>query len=219
MARFPVKHHGRHNKSPKPIILIVAEGRNVTETLYFKQFQKQHSDYNIKLLMPGSSTDPKGMLNKLETFWRENEMSLEAGDYGFVVLDLDCNDKKGELIEKLDKSSRLAKFIVSNPCFEVWYLLHFKYTTHIYTDGNDVISDLRNYIPGYEKNIDVNENLSDKTDTAITNAYRIKKHFEDLGYKWPSKDCNPRTDIHEVITTIRNIESNQSNQSGKPVSE
>jgi len=64
MARFPVKHHGKHNKSPKPIILIVAEGHNVTETLYFKQFQKQHADYNIKLLMPGSSTDPKGMLSK-----------------------------------------------------------------------------------------------------------------------------------------------------------
>ena len=86
MARkFSVKQRNTRTKTPKPLILLVAEGRNVTETLYFKQFQKQHAAYNIKILTPGSVTDPEGMLKKLERFWQKNEMDAEKGDLVFAT--------------------------------------------------------------------------------------------------------------------------------------
>ena len=193
-------------KPQKPLILIVAEGHNVTESQYFRQFQNQHAGYNIKVLIPGSATDPEGMLEKLERFWQINEMDLMKGDRGFVVLDLDCDDSKGRLIEKLDQGSKIAKFIVSNPCFEVWFLLHYKYTTHVYKDSAEVIKDLQNYITTYDKTLDVSRILSDRTETAVQNALKLKSYFQNNGCRWPSNDCNPGTDVPIVIDLIRKLE-------------
>lgn len=207
MARvFSTKKRNSQIRKPKPLVLIIAEGRNVTETLYFKQFQKQHANYNIRIIMPGSFTDPAGMHRKLEEYWDHKGLSAENGDLGFVVLDLDCNDDKGKLIEKLENNAKNTRFIVSNPCFEVWYLLHFRYSTHIFTNGNEVVRELKNHIAAYEKNMDVSEILEDKMDTALVNAERLTAYFEEMGYKWPSNECNPRTDVPVLIDTIRKLD-------------
>ncbi len=206
MARnFSVKPRNTGRRAPKPILLLVAEGHNVTETLYFKQFQKQHALYNIKIITPGSVTDPEGMLEKLEKYWLRNELDFMKGDRGFVVLDLDCDDKKAKLIEKLEASSKIAQFVVSNPCFEIWFLLHYKYTTHVYLSGAEVIRDLRNYIADYEKNKDISKLLSDKTETAFQNAIKLTRHYDKLGYKWPSNKGNPRTDVPVIINAIKEL--------------
>ena len=206
MARkFSVKQRNTGSRKPKPLIILVAEGRNVTETLYFRQFQRQHAAYNIKVLTPGSITDPEGMLKKIEGFWHKNEMDQDKGDLGFIVLDLDCDEEKANLIKKLEAGSKIAQFIVSNPCFEIWYILHFKYTTHVYASGAEVIRDLKNYINNYEKNRDVSGALSDKMETAIENAKRLEGYFEELGYKWPSVEGNPRTDVPLIIKSIREL--------------
>ena len=200
---FSFKKRNSRKRKPKPLVLIVAEGRNVTETQYFQQFQKQHANFNIKVLSPGSKTDPQGMKKKLERYWKQNDMSPAKGDLGFIVLDLDCDDKKGNLIEKLKAHSEFVRFIVSNPCFEVWFLLHFKFTTHVYANGEEVIEDLRAFIADYEKTKDVAGTLADKTDVALDNAKQLVKAFDELGYKWPSNQCNPRTDVPEIINSIR----------------
>lgn len=203
--KFSSRPRNTKSRVPRPVILIVAEGRNVTETQYFKQFQKQHAVYSIKLITPGSVTDPKKMLEKLQYFWERNEMDTLKGDLGFVVLDLDCDDRKGKVIEKLAKASKIARFIVSNPCFEVWFLLHYKYTTHVYLNSEEVIRDLRNYISDYEKNMDVFGKLSDKTEIALQNALKLERHFDELGYKWPSNEGNPRTDVSHIIERVKEL--------------
>ena len=206
MARnFSIKPRNTGRRTPKPVLLLVAEGRNVTETLYFRQFQKQYASYNIKIITPGSVTDPEGMLEKLEIYWSRNEMDFMKGDRGFVVLDLDCDDRKAKLIEKLEASSKVAQFVVSNPCFEVWFLLHYKYTTHVYLSGAEVIRDLRSFIADYEKNKDISELLSDKTEIAFQNAVKLARHYDELGYKWPSSKGNPRTDVPVIISAIKEL--------------
>ena len=206
MARsFPVKKRDTFVKIPKPLLLLIVEGRNVTETQYFRQFQRQHSAFNIKILTPGSATDPDNMLETLEHYWKQYDMSYARGDRGFVVLDLDCNEKKARLIEKLESGSKIARFIVSNPCFEVWFILHYRYSTHVYTDGNEVIKDLKKYIPEYQKNTDVAEMLSGMLDVAMENARKLGEYYEEMGYHWPSNDCNPRTDVPEIIYEIKRM--------------
>ena len=206
MARsFPVKKRDTFVKIPKPLLLLIVEGRNVTETQYFRQFQRQHSAFNIKILTPGSATDPDNMLETLEHYWKQYDMSYARGDRGFVVLDLDCNEKKAHLIEKLESGSKIVRFIVSNPCFEVWFILHYRYSTHVYTDGNEVIKDLKKYIPEYQKNTDVAEMLSGMLDVAMENARKLVEYYEEMGYHWPSNDCNPRTDVPEIIYEIKRM--------------
>ncbi len=171
--KFTTKKRGTAMIPTNPIIVLIVEGRNVTETLYFRQFNKPHVGYIIRVLASGSSTDPEGMLEKLDRFWIENELNTDKGDRGFVVLDLDCDDRKGQLIRKLEKDSKIAHFVVSNPCFEVWYLLHFQYTTHAFSNSTELIRELRRFISDYEKNRDVSEILSSHTDAAFENAKKL----------------------------------------------
>ena len=123
-----------------------------------------------------------------------------------VVLDLDCDDRKGKLIEKLEAGTKVAHFIVSNPCFEVWYLLHYRYTTHAFSNSTEVIKELRNYIASYEKNRDISKLLSDRIETAYQNALKLENYFQQNGYSWPSNESNPRTDMPAVIEAIWNCE-------------
>ena len=202
MRSFSKKKRGSENRRRKPVILIIAEGRNVTESLYFKSFQEQRSDFNIKILRPGHVTDPNGMLQKLLGYWEQYEMDGDNGDKAFIVLDLDCNSEKGKQIRKLECKSNAAQFIVSNPCFEVWFLLHFRYSAKSYRIGNQAVQELRNYIPKYEKNLDVAPLLADKLDTAMNNAAKLTKYYADN--VWPSDSCNPRTDVPIIIDAIFN---------------
>ncbi|MBR4766736.1 MAG: RloB domain-containing protein [Clostridia bacterium] len=201
--QFSSKKRNSRVKTPKPLIVIIAEGKNVTETNYFKSFQNQYASYNIKLLSVGHETDPKNMLERLEDYWQKQELNTENGDMAFVVLDLDCDEKKANLIKRLASKSFNSRFIVSNPCFEVWFLLHYKYSTHSYLTGSELINDLKTFIPDYDKTMDVSELLYDNIDAAISNAYKLKDHYETLGSKWPSNDCNPRTDVPVIIEYIK----------------
>lgn len=206
MARhFSIKKRGAEKLPTNPVIVLIVEGRNMTETLYFRQFNKPHTGYSIKVLASGSSTDPEGMLTNLDRFWFANELDPNKGDRGFIVLDLDCDDRKGRLIKKLEKESEIAHFVVSNPCFEVWFLLHFRYTTHAFS-SSEIIRELRRFISDYEKNRDISELLAEQADTAYENAKKLVRYFDENQASWPSNECNPRTDVPDILEVIRALE-------------
>ena len=208
MARkFSTKNRRVEKIPTNPVIVLIVEWRNVTETLYFRQFNKPHMGYSIRVLASGSSTDPEGMLANLDRFWLENELNSDRGDRGFIVLDLDCDDRKGRLIKKLEKESEIAHFVVSNPCFEVWFLLHFRFTTHAFAGTAEIIRELRRYIMDYEKNRDVSGILAGRTDTAYENAKKLVRYFEENGALWPSNECNPRTDVPDIMELLRTLEA------------
>lgn len=142
------------------------------------------------------------MKEKIEKFWKENDMDEEKGDLAFIVLDLDCDAEKAKILKKLSVQSTISKFIVSNPCFEIWFLLHFRYSTKGYYSSAEVIRDLRTFIPNYEKNTEVNSIIEESIEDAYKNAKMLEKHFDELGYDRPSEGCNPRTDMPEVIRAL-----------------
>lgn len=203
MARsFSRKKRNTITRRQKPLILIIAEGRNVTESQYFRHFQEQHADYNIKALIPGHVTDPSGLQKAILHYWNQYGMDKEKGDVAFIVLDLDCDSEKGKLIRKLEKENGNARFVVSNPCFEVWFLLHYRYSTRPYYTSADVIKDLRKYVPDYEKNTDIAVLIANDIEIAMKNAEKLRHHFLNMGAEWPSAACNPCTDVPIIIDVI-----------------
>ena len=164
--------------------------------------REQHADYNIKILIPGHITDPSGMQKTILRYWDQYGMDEEKGDVAFIVLDLDCNSEKGRLIRKLEKENDNARFVVSNPCFEVWFLLHYRYSTRPYYTSADVIKDLRKYVPDYEKNTDIAVLIANDIEIAMKNAEKLRHHFLDMGAEWPSAACNPCTDVPIIIDVI-----------------
>ena len=199
--QIDIKKRGKVQRKDKSVFLIITEGKNRTETLYLSHFQEQGKSYNIHFVKAGSNTDAESLYNTLLMKWNEKELSEEKGDKGFIVLDIDNDEHKAQMVQKLIQDKKPAlEFIVSNPMFEVWFRMHFDYTTKYYSDGDAVIKDLRKYIVNYEKNVDCFESLRDLLDKARTNAARLEDHHSDK--PWPSEECNPRTDMGKLMNYL-----------------
>ena len=208
MRKDFIKKRNTAKRREKPVYLLVVEGWNVTESNYFQGFQCQESNVNIKILRPNSVTDPKKMLSELRKKQKSLQLNLKKGDKLFLIADLDCDEEKAKTIRELMDKNKDVDFIISNPCFEIWFLLHFIYSTKSYNDGKQLIKELRKHIPDYEKCTDVLDILSDKTEVAIKNAEKLEKYFESIGAQWPGEECNPRTDVNRIVGKIKNNKNN-----------
>ena len=197
-----IKKRGTSRRKLKPVYLIIAEGKNKTEVLYLSHFQDQEKSYSIRFVKAGYKTDADSLYNALIDKWKKLDLSAKNGDLGFVILDTDNDPLKAQKISALaqNNTNTEVSFVVSNPTFEVWLLMHFKYTTKQYKDGNTVIKELRRYLPNYEKNRDCFEDCKDKIKEAVKNSITIAEYYADN--EWPSIECNPRTDMGYLIECL-----------------
>ena len=194
-----LKKRGRQTRIVKPVYLIIAEGKNKTEVLYLSHFRDQSKEYSIQFVKAGYNTDSISLYKTIVEKWDELDLSSDNGDKAFIVLDIDDDLNKAKKVAELIKSNKnpAISFIVSNPAFEIWFLLHFKYTTKHYVDAEAVIKDLKKFIPTYEKNRDCYMECIDKIQEALENVEKLGKYYEEM--VWPSVDCNPRTDMGDLI--------------------
>lgn len=174
---FQKKKRNDVKRKRKHVMLITAEGRNKTEKQYFNSFQDQHGKYSIRFAT-GLETDPVGMLKAMEKAWKKNELSEKDGDKTYIVLDMDCKPEKIQLVKELQKKSKNIQFIVSNPCIEVWFILHFIYTTHQFKDSKEPKKELAKYIPGYEESMDISAILRPMLNDAEKHLEQLKGYYE-----------------------------------------
>ena len=199
---FQKKKRNDVRRTRKPVMLIAAEGRNKTEKQYFSSFQDQHGNYSIRFAT-GLETDPVGMLKAMEKAWKKNELSEKDGDKAYIVLDMDCKPEKIQLVKELKKKSKNIRFIVSNPCIEVWFILHYIYTTHQFKDSKEPKKELAKYIPAYEESMDISAIIRPMLNDAKKHLEQLKGYYENLGVAWGDAECNPMTDIDEVLKELK----------------
>lgn len=204
MAERNFKKKKRNNvqRHRKPVMLITGEGKNKTEQLYFSSFNEQHGNYVIRFVKTGLDTDPSRMLRFMKKAWTANGLNTKNGDKAYIVLDLDCDPQKIQKIKSLQKSSKNIKFILSNPCIEVWFILHFKYTTHPFEDSKDPKKELAKYIPGYKENMDISEKIRPYLEKAGENIKKLTEHFNSINIKWGDVDCNPMTEVDTILKEL-----------------
>lgn len=133
----------------KKSIAIIGEGE--TEWWYFDTLRVARR-YKFKLApdFPQHSDIPH--IAKLAEEYVKRET-----DYVVCLIDMDrllnlpAEMKKYQQLKK--KSSLNVIWIETNPCTEFWFLLHFmpQLSTKHYASCDDVLPDLRRYMPGYEK--------------------------------------------------------------------
>ena len=198
---FQKKKRNDVKRKRKPVMLITAEGRNKTEKQYFTSFQDQHGKYSIRFAT-GLETDPVGMLKAMEKAWKKNELSEKDGDKAYIVLDMDCKPEKIQLVKELQKKSKNIRFIVSNPCIEVWFIFHFIYTTRQFKDSKEPKKELAKYIPEYEESMDISAILRPMIEDAKKHLEQLKGYYETLGIAWGDAECNPMTDVVEVLEEL-----------------
>lgn len=163
---------------------------------------------NIKLmLLKGNNTDPEGVIHDLLKTAKQEELDLKQGDILACFIDVDF--KKGREKElraaiKLARQNNVSLYL-SNPCFEVWYLLHFRYSTKPYCSNDEAIRDLNSYISDYSKSKDVFELIVGNSKQAIENSKKLEDYHLSNGTIDRIKKI-PYTDVYKIVEILLNTE-------------
>ncbi len=200
-------YHHRSAKSGrrkrKRIILIADEGRNKTESNYLKSFDDV--SFTLKFVHD-NSTDPVNLMNSLINTAKEMDLSEEYEDKAFCLVDADVNPQKDRQISQADKiaeSSKIASLIVSNPCFEIWFLCHHGCSSHQYYSSDEVVSALKKIYPDYNKNDDrMYSRTIDKIQDAIENSKQLEQEARSSGKTIHTYQFQPSTEVYKVVVEL-----------------
>lgn len=196
------KKRGKVSRKAKKIILIGAEGKNQTERKYFKAFNQVQSEYKI-MAGKGNNTDPVGVVEDLLKSAKQEELDLKDGDILACFIDVDFKNGRDQELRaamKLARQNNISVFL-SNPCFEIWYLLHFRYSTKLYGSNEEVIKELGCYISDYSKSKDVYNLIENKIDQALLNTKRLESYHLENGTNDRLKKL-PSTEAYKLIEMI-----------------
>ncbi len=191
-----------HNRKSKRVVLVAYEGENKTEKNYFDNFLGRDKNYIIKSV-PGNETDPINLVKQTIKKVKDLELDLSLDDKAFCIFDTDTKLEKNVQIEAAIKMSKKNNIIpiVSSPCVELWFLLHYEYTTAI-VSSNEVIERLKRYYPKYEKNCNIYPDIKDKTNKAIDNSKKLEKYQKQNNRKLQTVEANPYTEIYKIVEEL-----------------
>ena len=147
----------------------------------------------------------------------EYEGILQDSDYAACLVDSDFDVQKDAQLQAADKLIEQARnkkhqnvhLIQSAPCFEIWYICHFAYTTRNYAKTADVLEELERYIPGYKKGQEqvFLQRLSGNLQKAIRNAKRLEKYCEENRRRPHRVEFMPSTEVYKIFEDFVRMES------------
>ncbi len=180
--------------------VIVCEGTE-TERIYFIKYRTRYD--NLEVILPDSRcTDPKGLVKFCQKSIESYYLDLKNGDVIWCVFDWDNN--KQEAIFTAFRKAKKVKLCLSNPSYELWYLLHF--VDRFSKLNNDELKEkLERHIPNYDKSKNYFELLESKRESAINRAKRLNEMHEKNGTDLKSIDSNPSTQVFKIVEELLSI--------------
>jgi hypothetical protein len=187
-------------RDPKPCILVVCEGR-ATEPEYFKGFAKACRNPRVTVRIAPEHGVPRTIVeaardrkdeaeNRAE---RENDDNL-AYDSVWGVFDIDDHPNVGEA-KKMARDNNIS-LAISNPCFELWLLLHFRESPGM-QHRDKIREKLKRHLPDYDKHIDY-ASCCEGHGQAATRARRMDEDAERAG----EPHRNPTTGVYKLTESI-----------------
>jgi hypothetical protein len=185
------------------VVLVVCEGSK-TEPNYLQglRIARRLSSVNIRIVPPPGG-DPLTIVN-----FAIRQLQADAEyDRGYCVFDRDQHATFDQAIRRVARSElgrqgRLMA-IPSTPCFEVWILLHYLYSTSAYVAAGGisacdrVIRDVRQHFPMYAKGRrTVFAELAVRLNQAVIHAHQLEHHNAATG------TVNPATSMHQLVNYL-----------------
>lgn len=192
----------RKIRKPKNKILIAVEGNNKTEKIYFSNFDDGRKSYSISFAK-GNYTDPLNLVLMLIDEIKKIGMDLSDGDKAYCVFDTDMDLNKNFIIcdaKKLASRNKI-EIISSTPSIELWFLLHYEWTTSSMTN-KALMNRLKKYYPNYSKSLDIYHDISNNTKEAISRAKRLEEYQLANGKIIGTVEANPNTEIYKIVETL-----------------
>lgn len=198
-------------KKPRALILIVCEDGK-SSPAYFKDIRHRLklTTADVEVYGDECGSAPICVVQFAIEQTKAKKNDGRPPDRVFCVVDVDGHttlNKARQRAEDFNKARKLAEdsridYIVSCPCFERWYLLHFEPGDRPYNTCDPLLKHLKRHISTYEKGtFAAFDELWQRVDTAIKNARRLRESRE----KDPERSAY--TDVDLVVEALRHVAS------------
>ena len=202
-------------RAQRAVVIIALEdeksSRDYFEALFRELLDAGKIARSSFILVPHEHTDPVGVFRDLKTF-RHFGMTYKDYEYRWIVIDRDKERAPGEghSLESFNEALRLAaadncriNVAWANPCFEIWYLLHFHYHCTGIERGKPLEDKLSHCLGSNYNKSDKSmyERLKDLQPTAIRHALNLENESKDI----PLADRNPGTTVHTLVQILNNL--------------
>ena len=184
----------------KPLIVICSEGgKKSSEYYYFRN----HTNRDLRIqFSTGNSTDPKGMLEDLLKYIRNEDIASEDNCRIFLVLDTDLDERRISEIKEIEQEciDNNIEIVTSAPTFEIWYVMHYRNNRLKFQTSKEVNRELQNLNGTYTESMDMYKIIKDSTDNARSTAQSLEQQI--IRNKEDLLSSNPHTSIYKILDAI-----------------
>lgn len=182
-------------------ILVFCEGKE-TESGYLRALRKELRSPLVEIVIEGYGEDPKALVERAVARKREAEREARRKgdpesflDQVWCVFDVDDHTRLVEVRQQARANG--IELAVSNPCFELWALLHFQEQT-AFLNREKVRSFLKRHLADYRKALPF-DRLWPGYEEAVRRAEHLDRRCEERG----CPGDNPSTGVYRLTELIR----------------
>ncbi len=196
-------------REPRKSMLIVCEGKK-TEPIYFNKLKRKLKLAMVDIEIVGIGAVPITVVNRAVELKREKRQAAKKSpteveyDVIYCVIDVEAPEPHESLAEAINKAQdNKLEVVLSNPCFEYWYILHFRKTGAPFNTSRDVKSELRRrYHPNYDESDEtIFDAVYPNTNNAIRHSREVLREQHDNAADL--RDCNPSTNVHRIVECLK----------------
>jgi len=200
--RHPERKPARsaQKRAPKPRLLVVTEGE-VTEPEYLRGLARQVRAAVVELEIADSRGVPLTLVTIARDLWkaarsrakREKDAFLDY-DAVWCVFDKDDHPNFDQAVDMARQNE--IELAISNPCFELWLLLHFRESPGA-QHRHLIQRKMKEFVVDYEKRVDF-ERFRDGVANAVARAERLEVDAVEMDEAFR----NPTTGVYRLVRSL-----------------
>lgn len=199
--------------------LIVCEGTK-TEPNYLSDLITDLRIHAQVSVVPNDGTSPKCIVAHALKLYGEDALCGDPYDTVYCVFDRDKHETFAAAVQRTKELSAQGKpltAITSTPCFEVWLLLHFDYTSQPFhaagkqSVGEQVVKQLKNkpeFISYGKGQKGIYAQLKNKLGDALKHAQRLRTENAQSNDNPKTQSDNPATDVDTLVLALQALQKN-----------
>lgn len=187
-------------REPKRRLLVVCEGR-VTEPQYLRGLERWVRNNSIEIKIPDKHGVPLTLVKQAVELKESADRQAKHEKDRFLAYDevwcvFDVDEHPGLNDARQLAQARGIELAVSNPCFELWLLLHFRESPGA-RHRDDVLGLVAEKLPGYHKHLRFDD-LARGVDDAERRARALQTQADEEG----EPHRNPTTGLYRLTESI-----------------
>jgi hypothetical protein len=207
-----VGRRDRHGRRPRPLTRRVAERPPKKTVVVFCEGMRTEPEYvsalkrepairdtaavDIQVEMSDSGAVPETLVERAMDF---RESFGEEVDEIWCIFDVEQPKNHPNLRQAVDKAKAAnIRLAISNPCFEIWLVLHF--TDHTAWVDNSTAQRLRRQSDGQTKKSLLPSQYMPRREEAARRASALEKAHYGNGTRFP--DDNPSSGMHLFVRSV-----------------